>query len=403
MDLNRKTTAQMDERSALAAWSGIAEPADFRIGTLINSVGAVKALEWASRTYESPKVEQVDSTPWSVVHERAHLRYQQIDLEDELRRIARIAGRVVVRGDDQWPEALNDLGVGAPYALWVKGRLPRAQQRTLSIVGARASTAYGNAVATDFAFDLAAGGVSVISGGAYGIDAAAHRGAISGAPEAEDAATKGCPTVAVLCGGLDNLYPAGNSTLFKQILAKGGGLVSEMPPSYRPARWRFLERNRIIAVLGEASIVVEASPRSGAIGTANRAIELGREVAAVPGPITSVTSAGTNQLIADGALLVGSVSDALQLIGMDSVNDACAQFQRSLFTQPSAAQERKRLAHADPLERRAWEALPRNGAITAQSAATESGLSVSEIGRGLLGLQALGLANRNAAGRWSRV
>lgn len=206
----------------------------------------------------------------------------------------------------QWPERLNDLGDAKPFCLWVQGILPTADQETVALVGARASTSYGNTVATDFAYDLANMGLCVISGGAYGIDAAAHRGAMEGTRDNTTAA----PTVAVICGGLANLYPAGNTEMFKNIVRQGGAVVTEMPPSARPARWRFLARNRIIAAWSDALLVVEASTRSVAIGAALDAHRLGRNLGAVPGPITSMTSKGCHNMLSDGiARVVTSVRD----------------------------------------------------------------------------------------------
>ncbi len=403
MDLTANEALALDERMARAAWSGIAEPADHRVGQLVEKLGPNRALAWATTPYADPQVGEPGS--WGVVHERVHLRISQLMLTDELSRIEKLGGRIIIPSDPQWPSRLEHLGVGRPHALWVLGKLPTETQIAVAMVGARASTAYGNAIATDFAFDLATAGCAVISGGAYGIDAAAHRGAIRGRQQPDNLSNQLCPTVAVLCGGLDNLYPAGNHSMFKQMLDCGGGLVSEMPPSFRPARWRFIERNRIIAALADATVVVEASSRSGALATANRAAELGKEVGAVPGPITSGASTGTNRLIADGANLLASVSDVMTMTGSGfDVSENQEGYQQSLFTERSRSGGKLpiALARADPIERRTWDALPRDGEAKPELVASEAGLSVYEVNGGLLGLQGLGLVTRSAAGGWAR-
>lgn len=290
-----------------------------------------------------------------------------------------------------------------PFALWVWGQLPFPGQESVSLVGARASTAYGNAVTTDLAYDLVSQGVCVVSGGAYGIDSAAHRGALRSAQHSRP--SSGCPTVAILCGGLQNLYPAGNTTLFEQIVQAGGAVVAEMPPSFRPARWRFLERNRVIAAFSAMTVVVEAGIRSGAIASANRALELGKEVGAVPGPVTSPTSAGSNQLLAEGATVITKADDILEHLG----GQVPSRDTQTLFevarppVKTWVSGSTAKLEEADPLERRTWDALPRKGAALADEAAAESGLSLAEINMGLNGLLSQGLAKCDEAGRWRRA
>ena len=401
MDMTDQRFKKLSTRHALAAWSGIAEPGDTRIGALVQSMGPAQALAWAATSYVEPRVEESAGPPWRLVHERIRLRLENLDLDRELQALASLGGALVTKGDAEWPAALDALGTAAPFALWVLGRLPSSGQSCASLVGARASTAYGNAVTTNMAYELAQAGLCVVSGGAYGIDSAAHRGALKGCPARSVA--EQVPTVAVLCGGLGSLYPAGNTALFNQIVASGGGLVAEMPPSYRPARWRFLERNRVIAALADVTVVAEAGLRSGAIASANRAIELGKEVGAIPGPVTSATSAGANQLLKDGAYVITEASDVLTLLGSD-----VGQGSRPLFELPQQvstwqSKTPSKLDSVDPLERRAWDALPRRGEASVEQAASESGLSVSEVWMGLLGLQVQGLASRSDTGHWARV
>jgi DNA processing protein len=196
-----------------------------------------------------------------------------------------------------------------PLALWVRGSAPLATVgvRSVAVVGSRAATAYGEHIASEFAYGLAQRDVVVISGGAYGIDAAAHRGAL----------TAGGCSVLVSAGGLDRPYPSGHRHLYDRT-AEQGLLVSERPPGSAPHRQRFLSRNRLIAALGAATLVVEAAHRSGALNSAGYARDLGRPVLAVPGPVTSAMSVGCHRLLQrdeDPAWLVTSVAEVLSYCG----------------------------------------------------------------------------------------
>ena len=214
--------------------------------------------------------------------------------------------RIVCPGEAEWPTQLDDLGAARPVVLWLRGAadLRFSCLRSVSVVGSRAATAYGSHVATELSAELAGLGWTVISGGAFGIDACAHRGAL---------AVEGS-TVAVLGSGLDVGYPKGNADLFAAI-ASNGVLVSECPPDRSPTRPGFLVRNRVIAALSRGTLVVEAALRSGAINTARHARELNRPVMAVPGPITSEQSAGCHELIREsGAACVTGARDVLELV-----------------------------------------------------------------------------------------
>ncbi|MFD2772522.1 DNA-processing protein DprA [Cellulomonas phragmiteti] len=178
----------------------------------------------------------------------------------------------MIPGDPAWPTGLDDLGALAPFALWVRGA-PPAAPRAVALVGARASTTYGERVTVDLAVELARRGWAVVSGGAYGIDAAAHRGAHGEGR-----------TLVVLAGGVDRAYPVGNAPLLEEVVRAGGSLVSEVPPGATPSRSRFLQRNRLIAAISGATVVVEAAWRSGAVSTAHHAGRLLRPVGAVPAP-----------------------------------------------------------------------------------------------------------------------
>jgi DNA protecting protein DprA len=202
-----------------------------------------------------------------------------------------------------WPVALNDLNA-IPIGLVVKGDVSALTDKSLAIVGTRNPTPYGVRIAGDFAAGFVDREWSIVSGGAYGIDSAAHKGALIAEGR----------TIAVLAAGIDVAYPAGNARLFAEI-AENGVLVSEVLPGSHAIPSRFLTRNRIIAALAQATLVVEAAFRSGSLRTARDAAELMRPVMAIPGPISAPTSEGCHRLIGERAAeIVTSVTDAVELI-----------------------------------------------------------------------------------------
>lgn len=228
-------------------------------------------------------------------------RLADLDLSAQLVHGEEIGVRIVIPGDLEWPGQLDDLGPNRPLALWCWGEANVRLHALASVamVGARACTRYGEMVAREWSAVLAGERTSIISGGAYGIDGAAHRGAL---------AVDGI-TICVLAGGVDEAYPRGHEGLFAQIMERGV-LVSEAPLGETVRRRRFLTRNRVIAALASATCVVEAAHRSGSSRTATYAAELNRQVFAVPGPVTSETSAGTHRLIQDRvATLAADVED----------------------------------------------------------------------------------------------
>ncbi|MFI6810812.1 DNA-processing protein DprA [Nonomuraea sp. NPDC050328] len=236
-----------------------------------------------------------------------HARLSASDPAADLRAGEHLGARLVTPGTPEWPTQLEALGHGVPLGLWVSGSadLRFACLRSVAVVGARASTAYGVHVAADLSAELADGGWTVVSGGAYGIDGAAHRGAL----------TADSPTVAVLACGVDVAYPSGHADLFAAI-RRQGVLVSECPPGVHPTRARFLIRNRVIAALARGTVVVEAALRSGALNTAGHTTALGRPLAAVPGPITSEVSAGCHRLLREAsAVCVTSAQEVIDLVG----------------------------------------------------------------------------------------
>ena len=217
--------------------------------------------------------------------------------------IEKAGGIFITPSDPSWPQQLDDLAT-APIGLVVKGKVDSLKARSIAIVGTRNPTPYGARIASDFAAGFVDREWSIVSGGAYGIDTHAHKGALI---------AEGI-TIAVIASGIDINYPAGNERLFAEI-AELGAIVSEVMPGTPAFPSRFLTRNRIIAALSMSTLVVEAAFRSGSLRTARDAAELMRPVMAIPGPINSPTSEGTHRLIGERAAeIVTSVSDAVELI-----------------------------------------------------------------------------------------
>ncbi len=352
-----------------AAWSATLEPGDPAGGVLWNLLGPEAGLAWMQSPVAAPLDTDIN---WKRLHARTHPRASAADPQGELRRANALGATLITREDPDWPESLSVLGDKQPFALWIKGNPALLGATQVAVVGARASTAYGNRMAEELSYEMTKAGLLVTSGGAYGIDAAAHRGALGLGG-----------TVAVLCGGLGHLYPKGNEDLLNRI-GEVGLLVSEVPPGFRPARWRFIERNRIIAALSKVVIVVEAGVRSGARATANRALDLGIDVGAVPGPVTSAASAGCHQLIREGAALVSGPRDVMEMLGDTRID------------------EDVEVVTCDPFEQRIWDAFPSSRVATKEQLVVQSGLSERETDAALVGLSLRGAVALDA-GTWRRL
>lgn len=390
---------------AAAAWSRIAEPADVVAGALVAHLGAGPALAWlvdaagdpgrALREAAAAEVPVPDASGEPASRRGATQRLaaavarwvprlENLDPRRELRVLERYGGALLVPGDPRWPAALGDLGPAAPFALWVRGEpdLAALAARSVAVVGARAATSYGEHVASRLASGLVDRGFTVVSGGAYGIDAAAHRGAVAA----------GGPTVALLACGVDRFYPQGNHELLRRVAEGPGCVVSEVPPGSAPFRQRFLARNRIIAALARATVVVEAAWRSGALSTARRAADLLRPVGAVPGPVTSMASGGCHALLRDGvATCVTDAAEVAELAG-DLGEDAA----------PAPRGEARVVDALDETGRRLWDALPLRSPASLESVARTAGLSPREALAGLGGLALDGLAEQRDGG-WCRA
>lgn len=272
-----------------------------------------------------------------------------------------------------------------PLALWIRGTADLATLgvRSVGIVGSRAATAYGEQVAADLAYSLAGRGFAVVSGGAFGIDAAAHRGALG----------IGGQTYLVSAGGLDLPYPPANANLFERC-ADSGLLISESPPGAAPQRRRFLTRNRLIAALATGTVVVEASKRSGAVNTAGHCLRLGRPLMAVPGPVTSAMSVGCHDLLRRDeapARLVTSADDVVEVIG--SLSDTLSP--GAPVSAPAGDEPRDQLrASLDALDesaRAVFDGFPARGAVGVDDLVASSGLPPVDVIRSLPALEAAGL------------
>jgi DNA processing protein len=389
-----------DVRWARAYLSRVSEPANIPVWAFVGEVGPVEAVA-AIRTGTAPR-EVLDATA---------ARRATGDPDGDLEAAERVGVRIVVPESADWPhfamaalehaaaERLIAYRAGAktqkesgepipPLALWARGPLDLASLgvRSVGIVGSRASTAYGEQVSSEFAFTLASAGVVVVSGGAYGVDAAAHRAALAA----------GGDTVLVSAGGLDRPYPPGNAALFARV-GETGLLLSESPPGCAPQRRRFLTRNRLIAGLSTGTVIVEAAKRSGARNTAAHCLTLQRPLMAVPGPIVSPMSVGCHGLIrGDGglgpALLVTSAADVLAVVGGageglsdggdgDAVHDVRAE-----------------LDELDPVARRVYEGLGARRFARPDEIGARGGVSPLEVIRALPLLELAGLAESSDAG-----
>ncbi|ATQ27476.1 hypothetical protein D092_09260 [Rhodococcus ruber Chol-4] len=316
---------------------------------------------------------------------RAHLDSAARDLE----LVERLGGRLVTPDDDEWPawqllafDGLDGADAdAAPPALWALGRrrIDELVERSVAVVGTRAASGYGENVTAEIAGDLATDGWAVLSGAAFGIDAAAHRAALG----------VGGATMAVLACGVDRAYPAAHTGLLRQI-AEQGAVVSEYPPGTLPARFRFLARNRLVAALGGGVLVVEAGWRSGARNTAAWGRRLGRPVLAVPGPVTSAASQGCHRMIREQeARLVGTAREVVEEVGpMGVADDGDGRWARALdgLSGDMAA---------------VYEALPAVGAVSVQQLSVASGLLPERVRAALPLLELEGHVQREAAG-WAR-
>ena len=283
----------MNELDARAILFSVVEGGQAFWSSEISTKGALAVYEKLLRGgYDSIKYEKLISS------------LRGISGDQVLSEIDKHQARLITPIDEDWPVQVNDLAA-PPIGLIIKGNISALHQRSLAIVGTRNPTSYGARIAGDFAAGFADREWAIVSGGAYGIDSYAHKGALI----AEGV------TVAVIASGIDINYPAGNTRLFAEI-CESGVMVTESMPGQRALPHRFLTRNRLIASISKATLVVEAAFRSGSLRTARDAAEMFRPVMAIPGPINSPTSEGCHRLIGERAAeIVTSVADAVEFVG----------------------------------------------------------------------------------------
>jgi DNA processing protein len=302
-----------------ATFSQLCEPGDRSLAALGAPLGNGRLLELLIvradaqtvlallEPWQVQEVEQVFEQPfseiWQAACERWLPRLNRADVFASLDQAKALGAHLVPRFSQFYPSGFEDLGDGQPPLLWVLGDAGLLNRpATISIVGSRNTSSYGRAVASDLGVVAADNGIVTVSGGAFGIDACVHQATISA----------GGQTIAAMAGGIGRLYPPSNKPLLESV-AKTGVLFSEMPPGVAPAKWRFLMRNRLIAAMGKATIVVQAGLKSGSMNTANTALELGRRVAVVPGQLNSAYSIGCHNFLNEKLGLVELIADAKEL------------------------------------------------------------------------------------------
>lgn len=374
---------------------------DEQLSEFLHSVGAPaegeSTLLFSANGYYTPGEHQMSRDKFGKVLATRRLRWNrrmERTLNAEAHMAATCGAWLVTPADPLWPPQLNDLGPARPYGLWCRGDsrhlLDVASAPSVALVGSRDPSIYGTEATTHLAAELARRGYTVISGGAMGIDIAAHRAALT--QQGSD-----LPTIAFMAGGLDRLYPAQNSDALNMIVDRGL-IMSEVSVGNTPTRWRFLERNRLIAALARHTIVVEARWRSGALNTARHAMEIGRTLWAVPGQINSPNSVGTNRLLRDG--LAQTLTEAADILEYD----AAAGFE--LGTEHESEWDRAASSSAlDELterQGRVWDDLSPRSYRGVDEIAAALGLSARDVMADLFHLGRCGLAESSGTS-WRKV
>ncbi|PVE20050.1 DNA-processing protein DprA [Arthrobacter sp. Bz4] len=387
---------------ARAALSRLFEPSDTVGLALTLAAGPIDALRIATGRISAGSTlplevagllesQGISIRPQALIDALERWRPRVADLapERDLATLERLGGILLTPESEGWPNAIDDLQLSAPSCLWIRGNYSRGipeLNRMVAVVGSRDSTAYGTAVTGDLAAGLVTRGYTVVSGGAYGIDAQAHRSALAAADD-----ERTLPTIGVTACGIDRYYPAGNEQLLRET-ARRGLLVAEVPPGASPTRWRFLQRNRLIAALCAVTVVVEARWRSGALNTAHHAAGLGRSVGAVPGSVFSANSAGCHRLMREGsAICVTDAAEIAELAGpIGSV----------MVPEPDGEHAvHDGLTVEDIL---LLDALPVRASTTIDKLASVAGLSIRDVLAGLSRLELSTLAERTHDGGWRR-
>ena len=374
---------------------------DTQLSDFLHSVGAPaegeSALLCSANGYYTPGEHQMRRDKFCKALATRRLRWNrrmERTLNTEAHMAATCGAWLVTPADPLWPRQLNDLGPARPYGLWCRGDsrhlLDVASAPSVALVGSRDPSIYGTEATTHLAAELARRGYTVISGGAMGIDIAAHRAALT--QQGSD-----LPTIAFMAGGLDRLYPAQNSDALNMIVDRGL-IMSEVSVGNTPTRWRFLERNRLIAALARHTIVVEARWRSGALNTARHAMEIGRTLWAVPGQINSPNSVGTNRLLRDG--LAQTLTEAADILEYD----AAAGFE--LGTEHESewdwAASSSALDELTERQGRVWDDLSPRSYRGVDEIAAALGLSARDVMADLFHLGRCGLAESSGTS-WRKV
>lgn len=374
---------------------------DTQLSKFLHSVGAPaegeSALFCSANGYYTPGEHQMSRDKFGKALATRRLRWNrrmERTLNAEAHMAATCGAWLVTPADPLWPPQLNDLGPTRPYGLWCRGDsrhlLDVASAPSVALVGSRDPSIYGTEATTHLAAELARRGYTVISGGAMGIDIAAHRAALT--QQGSD-----LPTIAFMAGGLDRLYPAQNSDALNMIVDRGL-IMSEVSVGNTPTRWRFLERNRLIAALARHTIVVEARWRSGALNTARHAMEIGRTLWAVPGQINSPNSVGTNRLLRDG--LAQTLTEAADILEYD----AAAGFELGTEHESEWDQVASSSALDELTERqgRVWDDLSLRSYRGVDEIAAALGLSARDVMADLFHLGRCGLAESSGTS-WRKV
>lgn len=374
---------------------------DTQLSDFLHSVGAPaegeSALFCSANGYYTPGEHQMSRDKFGKALATRRLRWNrrmERTLNVEAHMAATCGAWLVTPADPLWPPQLNDLGPDRPYGLWCRGDsrhlLDVASAPSVALVGSRDPSIYGTEATTHLAAELARRGYTVISGGAMGIDIAAHRAALT--QQGSD-----LPTIAFMAGGLDRLYPAQNSDALNMIVDRGL-IMSEVSVGNTPTRWRFLERNRLIAALARHTIVVEARWRSGALNTARHAMEIGRTLWAVPGQINSPNSVGTNRLLRDG--LAQTLTEAADILEYD----AAAGFELGTEHESEWDQAASSSALDELTERqgRVWDDLSPRSYRGVDEIAAALGLSARDVMADLFHLGRCGLAESSGTS-WRKV
>ncbi|MDR1033520.1 MAG: DNA-protecting protein DprA [Bifidobacteriaceae bacterium] len=408
---------------ARVVFTRISDPCDNVINATIDNFGAKNALAYFGNiikqkddidenvllAYRNAKKAEESGVDIDAKNPSMHVgkkavnienRLGMVDLKRDLLATQSLKSAIVTPESDAWVKKFDDLGLDKPYCLWVRGSLDalmHADDKAISIVGTRNMTEKGARIASELGSELSAQGYAIVSGGAIGIDASAHRGALGG------------QNIAFFAGGIDSLYPSINADLYDDMLRTGGTFVSESPPLASPRRFRFLQRNRQIAAIGRAVVVVEAPYRSGALSTASHADALNRPVGAFPGPVTAPTFAGCNKLIRDGrAVLLTSSEDVIELASTFSELRARKPKKKAQQQLPTAWKGNKKGVKAVTLDKarelgddeaHVFDTIPLKSGITVPQIVERTGMGTVRVQRVLGRLELNGFVRENES-KW---